>query len=124
MVHQTEMVIGVCIPGTVELERAGGLAGMGVAQVRRDAAVLCLELLDRVKGRTAGEVGDRRVQSPTGDQQQREAGTGLLEVDANRAFFVSAHGSSPLLSMLRKQARRCSQRRRRGARCQYGASDR
>src|ERR1700693_1814084 len=68
---------------------------MGVAQVESDAAVLALELLDRVEGRiTAGEARDRRVQSAAGDEQQRETGTGLLEVDANGAFFVRAHGSS------------------------------
>src|SRR5260221_12202614 len=31
----------------------GGLAGRGVAQVRRDAAILALELLDRGEGRDA-----------------------------------------------------------------------
>ena len=50
VIHQAEMVIGVGIPRPVDLERAGGLAAIGVAQVRRDAAVLSLELLDRVEG--------------------------------------------------------------------------
>jgi len=50
VIHETEMVIGICIPRPFDLERAGGLAAVGVAQVRRDAAVLSLELLDRVKG--------------------------------------------------------------------------
>ena len=49
VIHQTEMVVGVRIPRPVDLERAGGLAAVGVAQVRRDAAVLALELLDRVE---------------------------------------------------------------------------
>src|SRR6059036_1921596 len=118
------MVIGIGIPRPVDLERAGGLAAIGVAQVRRDAAVLSLELLDRVKGPAAGQAGDRRVQSPAGDEQQREAGTGLLIVDANGAFFVEGHGSSSLSSLLSKHARRCGHRRRRGARFQYLASDR
>jgi hypothetical protein len=34
----------------VDLERAARLAGIGVAKVRRDTAVLSLELRDRVKG--------------------------------------------------------------------------
>jgi predicted NBD/HSP70 family sugar kinase len=51
VIHQAEMVVGVGIPGPVDLERAGGLAAVGVAQVRRDAAVLALELLDRVERR-------------------------------------------------------------------------
>ena len=67
MIHQAEMVVGIGIPRPVDLERAGGLAAVGVAQVRRDAAVLSLELLDRVEG--VGEGGDRRVQSPAGDEQ-------------------------------------------------------
>src|SRR5271155_1273264 len=90
------MVIGVCIPRPVDLKRAGGLAGIGVAQVRRNAAVLSLELLDRVKGTAAGQAGDRRIQSPAGDEQQRKAGTGVLVVNANVAFFVKGHGSSSL----------------------------
>src|SRR5665647_3250455 len=96
MVHQTELVVGVGIPWTFDLERAGGLTGVGVTQVERDAAVFVPELLDRVEGRiTASDARDRRIQSPAGDQQQREAGTGLLEMNANGAFFVCAHGSSP-----------------------------
>jgi len=50
MIHQTELVIGIGIPRPVDFERAGRLAGIGVAQVRVDAAVLALELLDRVEG--------------------------------------------------------------------------
>jgi hypothetical protein len=48
MIQQTEMVIGVGIPRPIDLERAGGFAAIGVAQVREDAAVLSLELLDRI----------------------------------------------------------------------------
>ena len=51
MIHQRELVVGVGIPGTVDLERAGGLAGWRVAQVEGDAAVLVAELLDGVEGR-------------------------------------------------------------------------
>ena len=47
VIHQPELVVGVGVPGPVDLERAGGLAAVGVAQVRRDAAVLALELLHR-----------------------------------------------------------------------------
>ncbi len=120
MIHQADVVIGVGIPRPVDLERAGGLAFVGVAQVRRDAAVLCLELLDRVKG-PAGQGGDRRVQSAAGNDQQREAGTSLLKVNANGASFVETRSLSGLLS---KHLRRGGNRRRRGACCQYIASDR
>ena len=96
MIHQAELVVGVGVPWPVDLERAGGLAAVGVAQVRRDAAVLVLELLDRVERRDAGEEGDGRVQAPAGDEQQREAGAGLFVVDADVAFFVERHGSLSL----------------------------
>jgi hypothetical protein len=49
VIHQAEMVIGVGVPRPVDLEWAGGLAAVGVTQVRRDAAVLALELHDRVE---------------------------------------------------------------------------
>src|SRR5215468_5129074 len=113
------MIVGVRIPWPVDLERTGGLATVGVAQVRRDAAVLSLELLDRIKG-PACQGGNRRVQSPAGDEQQREAGTGLLKADANRASFVEAGRRS----LLRKHVRRRGHRGRRGAGFEYGASDR
>ena len=53
------MVIGIGIPGPIDLERAGGLAAIGVAHVREDAAVFSLELLDRIKRPAAFQAGDR-----------------------------------------------------------------
>jgi hypothetical protein len=50
VIHQAELVIGIGFPRPVDLDGAGGLAAGGVAQVRRDAAVFSLELLDRGKG--------------------------------------------------------------------------
>src|SRR5436309_11681158 len=94
MIHQAELVVGIGCPRPVDLDRAGGLAAGGVAQVRRDAAILSLELLNGVEGRVAGEEGYGRVQSPAGKQHQREAGPGLLIVDANGAFFVELASSS------------------------------
>src|SRR6266581_2017662 len=121
MINQSELVVGVGIPRPVDLDRAGGLSAGGVAQIRRDAAILSLELFDRVKGRVAGEEGYGRIQSPAGKQHQRETGPGLLIVDANGAFFVELASSSfaRLLSKCARQGGRC---RGRGARCQYGAS--
>src|SRR5262245_13574879 len=49
MIHHTDMIIGIGIPRPIDLERAGGLAVIGVTHVREDAAVLSLELLDRIK---------------------------------------------------------------------------
>src|SRR5215470_9824676 len=44
VIHQSEMVIGKGIPRPIDLERAGGLTAISVAQVREDATVLALEL--------------------------------------------------------------------------------
>jgi hypothetical protein len=50
MIHQTELVVCVHIPRPIDLQRTGGLPRrIGGAQVRRDAAILPFELLDRVK---------------------------------------------------------------------------
>src|SRR5678815_3749067 len=101
------MVIGIGIPRPVDLERAGGLAAIGIAHVRENAAVFSLELLDRIERPAAFQAGDRRIQSPAGNEQQREAGTGLLIGDANGAFFVQRHGSSSLPNLLTKHSPRC-----------------
>src|SRR5580693_3684493 len=93
MIHQAELVVGVGIPRPVDLYRAGGLAAGGVAEVRRDAAILSLELLNGVEGRVAGEEGYGRIQSPAGKQHQRETGPGFLVVDANGAVFIEFAGS-------------------------------
>src|SRR6266850_991204 len=53
---------GLAIPRPSDLYWAGGLAAGGVAQVCRDAAILSLELRDRIKGRVAGEERNGRVQ--------------------------------------------------------------
>src|SRR6266481_397963 len=118
------MIIGICIPRPFDLEWAGGLAVIRITQVRRDAVVLSFELLDWVKGIAAMQAGDRRIQSPAGDEQQREARTGLLIMDTNGAFFIEGHGSSSLLSLLSKQARRGGHSRRCDACCKYVASGR
>src|SRR5437867_5009661 len=118
------MVIGIGIPGPIDLERAGGLAAIGVAHVREDAAVFSLELLDCIKRSAAFQAGDRRVQSPAGDEQQREAGTGLFILDANGAFFIERHGSSYLSNLLTKYSPRSGHHRCGGARFQYLSSDR
>src|SRR5205085_11043560 len=88
MIHQAELVVGIGVPRPVNLDRAGGLAAGGVAQVRRDATILSLELLDRVKWRVAGKERNGCVQTSAREQQQRKAGTGLLIVDANWASFI------------------------------------
>src|ERR1700730_1022395 len=109
MIHQTEMVIGVGFPRPLDLDRTGGLAAWGVAQVRCDEAILSLELLNGVEGRVAGEEGNGGVQSPAGKQHQREAGPSLLIVDANGTFLVELPSSffARLLSKCIRQGGRC-----------------
>src|SRR6266550_4071187 len=121
MIHQTELVVGVGIPRPVDLDRAGGLAVRGVAQVRCDAAILSLELLNGVERRVAGEEGYGGVQSPAGKQHQREAGPSLLIPDANGAFFVELATSS-FARLLSKYAWHRGHRRCRGPGFQYVAS--
>src|SRR3984893_17664988 len=121
MIHQTELVVGVGIPRPVDLDRASGLTARGVAQVRCDAAIPSLELLNGVEGRVAGEEGYGGVQSPARKQHQREAGPSLLIVDTNGTFFVEL-ASSSFVHLLSKGGRQGGRCRCRGARCQYGAS--
>ena len=49
MIHQADMIVGIGVPRPVGLERACGLASLGVAQIRRDDAVFVLELVERVE---------------------------------------------------------------------------
>ena len=101
VIHQAELVVGVRVPGPVDLERAGGLAAVGVAQIRRDHAVLALELLHRVEG-VVREARDRRVQPAAGDDHQREAGADLLVVDADVSSFIKRHGNLSLQGCARR----------------------
>src|SRR5262249_30259190 len=111
MIHQAELVVGIGFPWALDLDRAGGLAARSVAQVRRDAAILSLELLDRIKGRVAGKEGNGRVQPSARKQQQWEAGTGLFIVDPHRASFIEL-ASPSFTRLLSKHSRHCG-----GCRC-------
>src|SRR5881394_2842233 len=51
VVHQPELVVGIGVPGAVDLQRAAGLAGVGVAQVSADTAEVVLVPFHRVEGR-------------------------------------------------------------------------
>src|SRR5262249_56199679 len=90
-------------------QRPRGLAALGVAQIGRDHAELVLELVHRVEG-VGRETRDRGVQSTTGDDQQREAGTDLLIVDADVALVVERHGSFSLHSVGSADARAATSR--------------
>src|SRR5215813_13886486 len=80
------MVVGISVPRPIHLERARRLTSVGVAQVRCDAAVLVLQFDKWIEG--IGQRGDRRVQPAAWDDEQREAGAGLLVVDANLALLI------------------------------------
>jgi hypothetical protein len=49
MIHQAKLVVGMGIPGAIDLEGARGLAAIGIAQIGADTAVLVLELAERVE---------------------------------------------------------------------------
>src|SRR6185503_1993725 len=97
--------VGIGIPRPVDFERTGGLAS-GVAQVGVDAPELALQGVDRVERVAAANARDRRsVQTPAGDQQEREARAGLLVADADVPSLVDlSAGCRPAL--LREQGRR------------------
>src|SRR5262249_60272284 len=98
------MVVGERIPRPIDLQWSGGVAAVGVAEIGSDAAVLSLELLDRVERIAAMQAGDRRIQPSAGDEQQGDAGPGLLIMDPNRPSFVEGHGSASLFGLLGKPA--------------------
>src|SRR5215468_3931838 len=86
------MVVSMGIPRPVDLKRAGGLAAIGIAQICENAAILALELLDRIE-RAGEQAGHPRVQRSTGDEQQRKARAGFIIADANGTSFVElGHG--------------------------------
>src|SRR3989449_4380882 len=99
VIHQSELVVGECLPGVVDRHGAGGLAAIGVALVHRDAAEVVRERLHRVDHR-GWPVADAGVQAPTGGDQQREAGARLLIADADVALVVERHGSLSLSSVV------------------------
>jgi hypothetical protein len=86
----SEMIVGIGVPRPVDLEGPRGLTALGVAQIRRDNAVFVPELLEGVE-RVGREPRDRRIQPAAGKHQQRKAGTNLIVMDANIAFFVERH---------------------------------
>ena len=69
MIHETELVVGIGLPRPIDFDGAGRLAARRVAKVRRDAAILSLELVDRIAwiGIGTGDPGNPRVQ-PAGRQ--------------------------------------------------------
>src|SRR6266446_3599558 len=99
MIHQAEMIVGIGVPWPVHCKRPRGLAALGVAQIGRDHAALALELVERVE-RVGREARHRGVQPATGDDQQREAGTDLLIVDADVALLIQWHGRLSLHSVV------------------------
>src|SRR5215470_5299130 len=97
MIHQRELIVGVGIPGPINLKGPRGLPRRSVAQVEGDATILVGKLLHGVEGRIwARDALDTRIQSAACDQEQREARARFFVMDANGALFDKAH-SGPLL---------------------------
>src|SRR5262245_3846937 len=51
VVHQSELVVGVGVPGAIDLQGTAGLARVGVAQIGADTAKVVLVPFHRVEGR-------------------------------------------------------------------------
>ncbi len=98
MVHQPQLVVGVGVPGAVDLEGAAGLAGVGVAEVGADAPEVVPVALHGVEGRGGLPGGEGRVQASARDEEQGKAGADLLVVDPDGASLVEGHGDFLLRS--------------------------
>src|SRR5262245_61256879 len=96
MVHQSQLIVGKRVPWVGGRDRAGRLAAVRVALIHRDAAKLVLEYFHRVENRGA-PIADARVEPATGDEKQRETGTGFLITDSDVAFLIKRHGYFSLL---------------------------
>ncbi len=70
--QQAQVVVGVGVPGAVDLQWTGGRAARGVAQIRRAHVVRALACVQRVAG-VVREAYTRRVQPAARDDQQRRA---------------------------------------------------
>ena len=90
VVHQAELVRREGVPRVVHLHRACRFATVGVALVHGDAAEVVLEHLHGVEDGRA-PVAQPGVQAAARCHQQREAGAGLLVVDADVSVFVERH---------------------------------
>src|ERR1700682_2859465 len=77
MVHQSQLVVGKCVPWIGGRDWAGGLAAVRVALIHRDAAKLVLEYLHRVENRSA-PIAYARVQAAAGDEEQGKAAPSFL----------------------------------------------
>jgi hypothetical protein len=76
---------------------AQGCAAFGVAQVGSDAMIPASNSC-RIEGRAGTGRPVISNSAPAGDHQQRQAGTGLLEMDANATFSESPDLGSSLPS--------------------------
>src|SRR6266853_923599 len=75
------MVVSMGIPRPVDLKRASGLTPIRIAQVRKYAAVLFLELFDWIE-RAGDQTFHPRIQCAAGDEQERKARTNLRIEDS------------------------------------------
>src|SRR6185295_9138845 len=96
VIHEGEVVVGIGVPWPIDLEGPGGLAARRVAQIGGDAAVLVLEFRSRVERRPVRHEADGRVLTAAGDDEQRNAGAGLLVVNADRTLLEKRHVVIPV----------------------------
>jgi hypothetical protein len=92
MVHQSQLVVGECVPWVSGGDWAGKLAAVRVALIHCDATELVLEYLHRVENRI-GPVAYARVQAAAGDEEKRKAAPGFLITDPDISLLILRHGS-------------------------------
>src|SRR5262249_29364881 len=91
VVHEAELIVRICVPGLLDLERPSGLPGVRIAEVHADAAEVVLELLHGVEGRPRRPPRDGGIEPAPWDQEQWEPGADLFIVDAHVATLVEWH---------------------------------
>src|SRR3954452_19712715 len=98
MVHQSQLVVGECVPWVGRRDWAGGLVAVGVALIHRDAAKLVTEYLHRVENRSA-PIACAQVQAAAGDEEQRKAAPRFLVTNSDIAFLVKRHGAPSIAGL-------------------------
>ena len=68
VIHHAKLVVGIGVPGPIDCKRAGGLAAIGVAQIRRNHAFIAFKFFDWVERRVSGEEANGRIQTTAGDE--------------------------------------------------------
>ena len=97
VVHQPKVVIGMGVPGPVNLKRAARLPWVSVAQVNTDTTEILFVSLHRVEGYRRIQQWQRGIEPAAWNDQQGISGPYLFVVDTDGFFFIKRHGLCPPL---------------------------